>query len=606
MSLKNKLNKSLTTTMVLLTLSPTLSVYADDVPEEMQDIWDEMEDNDVRDIENIEEAQQELEEDRTNTELQGEDIQDLIEAQEHSLEELMDEISRREKEIFELIGELEEVELEIEELQSDINEKNEEIEEMESLIDETTKELEEKIDIYEANLEIAKSRAKTLQTNEEGTFGLYIDAVMGAEGLSDILGRMNAVRTVIGAHNDFMEGVMEQATEIEEMKISLQEQNDALNEERSEIEEMEVAAKERQEELEEEQESIETLAQELEEEREAVRLAYEDNLDEMESINETLEGQELFAEMLEAESERRAEEEEVLALLIEEMERAESSGDAVVTTSSSGTDLTSRIRSGRRDPEVVSQVLQGASEQMGVPYVWGGTSPSGFDCSGLVQYVYRDAGINLPRTSQQQAQAGTPVSLSNAQPGDLLFWSNGGRVYHVAIYIGGGEYIHTPRPGRNVSIGNVRSFTPSSARRVVDNVSTENAAEWDSSNNNNVSTNQQNSSSSESRGDLIGEFRATSYAVGDGLTPNTFTRDGTDVSNSIHGPDGHRIIATDPSVIPLGTTVRVVMPNGEEFTATARDTGSAINGNIIDVLVSSPNEARQFGRQSGIRVYSVD
>jgi len=104
-----------------------------------------------------------------------------------------------------------------------------------------------------------------------------------------------------------------------------------------------------------------------------------------------------------------------------------------------------------------------------------------------------------------------------------------------------------------------------------------------------------------SNGTYLGTFEATAYAIGDGLTPNTYTRDGTDVSNTIYGPDGHRIIATDPNVIPTGTVVRVTI-NGNSFVATARDTGSAINGNIIDILVSSPDEAYSFGRQHGIEV----
>lgn len=112
--------------------------------------------------------------------------------------------------------------------------------------------------------------------------------------------------------------------------------------------------------------------------------------------------------------------------------------------------------------------------------------------------------------------------------------------------------------------------------------------------------------SSNSSGQFLGDFSATSYALGDGLTPNTFTRDGTDVSSGMHGPDGHRIIAVDPNVIPLGTVVRVELPNGESFIATARDTGGAINGYKIDIFVGRDiSSANSFGRQSGIKVYKL-
>lgn len=91
-----------------------------------------------------------------------------------------------------------------------------------------------------------------------------------------------------------------------------------------------------------------------------------------------------------------------------------------------------------------------ASNFLGVPYVWGGTSPSGFDCSGLVYYVYAHFGINLPRTSQAQQNVGVPVSRSQLQPGDLVFF--GSPAHHVGIYVGNGSFINAPRTGRNVSI----------------------------------------------------------------------------------------------------------------------------------------------------------
>lgn len=117
----------------------------------------------------------------------------------------------------------------------------------------------------------------------------------------------------------------------------------------------------------------------------------------------------------------------------------------------------------------------------------------------------------------------------------------------------------------------------------------------------------ENTPSQESQGgNFIGEFQATAYAVGAWGVPGTETRDGTDISNTIHGADGHRIIATDPSVIPLGSVVRVVLPNGEEFTATSRDTGGRIQGQIIDILFATPEEATQFGRQNGIEIYRID
>jgi cell wall-associated NlpC family hydrolase len=89
-----------------------------------------------------------------------------------------------------------------------------------------------------------------------------------------------------------------------------------------------------------------------------------------------------------------------------------------------------------------SAIVSIAMRYVGVPYVSGGSSPSGFDCSGLTQYVYAQVGINLPRTSSAQRYAGTVVSASAAKPGDLI-WTPG----HVAIYAGNGMQIDAPKPG---------------------------------------------------------------------------------------------------------------------------------------------------------------
>jgi hypothetical protein len=106
-----------------------------------------------------------------------------------------------------------------------------------------------------------------------------------------------------------------------------------------------------------------------------------------------------------------------------------------------------------------------AETYLGVPYVWGGESRSGIDCSGLVQATYHSLGINLPRVAADQQHAGRPVaSLAQAQPGDLLFF--GDPAYHVAIYLGHNQLIESPEPGKTVHITDVYQ-TPTSIRRVI-------------------------------------------------------------------------------------------------------------------------------------------
>jgi hypothetical protein len=117
-----------------------------------------------------------------------------------------------------------------------------------------------------------------------------------------------------------------------------------------------------------------------------------------------------------------------------------------------------------------SAVVQAASKYLGVPYAWGGTDAStGFDCSGLVQQVYSDLGIDLPRTSSQQATSGRAVaSLDEAQPGDLVFYdysSSRPGIDHVGIYIGNGQMIAAPQEGEVVQVQDVG--TPTVIRRVL-------------------------------------------------------------------------------------------------------------------------------------------
>jgi len=102
-----------------------------------------------------------------------------------------------------------------------------------------------------------------------------------------------------------------------------------------------------------------------------------------------------------------------------------------------------------------NSVLAYASNFLGIPYVWGGTSPLGFDCSGFTQYVFLHFGVNLPRVSEDQQNVGTLVSRANLQPGDLVFF--GTPAHHVGIYVGNGKMINAPHTGSVIRIQTLNS-----------------------------------------------------------------------------------------------------------------------------------------------------
>ncbi|MEU7181410.1 MULTISPECIES: C40 family peptidase [Streptomyces] len=110
-----------------------------------------------------------------------------------------------------------------------------------------------------------------------------------------------------------------------------------------------------------------------------------------------------------------------------------------------------------------------AMSQLGKPYSWGGNGPNSYDCSGLVQQAYRRAGISVPRVADAQYRAGTPISRSQLRRGDLVFWSSSGSSYgihHVAIYLGNGQYLEAPRPGKNVRVSSFSYYNPNMYARV--------------------------------------------------------------------------------------------------------------------------------------------
>ena len=118
--------------------------------------------------------------------------------------------------------------------------------------------------------------------------------------------------------------------------------------------------------------------------------------------------------------------------------------------------------------DVRVELCEYAKQFVGNPYVWGGTSlTKGADCSGFVLSVFAKYGISLPHSSRAQANSGTRIKMSEAKPGDLVFYAKGGRINHVAIYIGGGQVISASSPKTGIRIASAYYRTPVAVARIL-------------------------------------------------------------------------------------------------------------------------------------------
>ncbi|MFE2425688.1 C40 family peptidase [Streptomyces sp. NPDC059373] len=137
---------------------------------------------------------------------------------------------------------------------------------------------------------------------------------------------------------------------------------------------------------------------------------------------------------------------------------------AAASRSSARTSLTSTSSSATGSIAAVIGFLQA---QVGKSYVYGASGPSSYDCSGLTKAAFATIGVDLPRTAAEQSTVGTAVSVSNVQVGDLLFWGGRGSAYHVAVYVGNGEYLDAANPSKGVVIQKMAYYMPTSAVRVA-------------------------------------------------------------------------------------------------------------------------------------------
>lgn len=290
----------------------------------------------------------------------------------------------------------------------------------------------ERLDRSERDLKVAYERLNNRVVNiyQNGRVGL-LDALLGAESFNEFVNRIHLLTLVGEEDSDVLQQVGTYRDEVAARRTKL------------------AADQARQKEL-----VAETAAASAEVEK---KLAERKRL---------LAGKEQQVAQLEREEEARqrklAEQAAEAARLASQRARQQS-----VSTKPSSATKTKTAAPSRNVPASAlgSPVVEVAMQYVGVPYVWGGASPSGFDCSGLVKYAFGQLGVSLPHSSRALFDVGVAVAREDLRPGDLVFF--GSPIHHVGIYVGGGNMVHAPYTGANVRVNSISRSNYTGARRIL-------------------------------------------------------------------------------------------------------------------------------------------
>ncbi|MGF3226488.1 NlpC/P60 family protein [Facklamia sp. P12932] len=412
-------------------------------------------------------------------------------------------------------NQIETIKEEAEQLQNSISDDNQTIE----LLNQEIEELQEMIDKRQ---ELIAEQAVAIQ--EKGGTTNYLNILASSESLSDFVGRMDVIIKLVSSNKDLLNSQKEDMASVEAKKVATEKAKATKVDKMISLEalkgdlEVETASAElayaeltRQAELAEENrlaleaeaaafeavtqvaiiENTQAVEEAVVESSEDVVTSEVAPLETIETSQETTQTAEVSYEVV-ASLETIESEEAVVTTQavetslepIETTQAIETTVAPVETTQVVETSLepleTTAVEVIATTAEVIEEVqapdlsyntgslIGNAEKYIGIPYVWGGKSPAGFDCSGFVQYVFKETyGMEIGGWTGAQENAGTRISIDQAQAGDLYFWGSPGGTYHVALATGGGNYIHASQPGTPLGYSNISTFTPSFAVRVL-------------------------------------------------------------------------------------------------------------------------------------------
>lgn len=308
------------------------------------------------------------------------------------------QIKKLQEELTKLQQEIDEKVKVFKQVQADIKEVDASIAETQKRIEQRSKILSERMAAYQA---------------QDNTVGVYLNVVLEAKSFADLMDRVVAVKTLMDADQELVDQQEADKASLEQQKATLDEKQQELQKQFQELQ---------QKESEMEVKKAENEAKSLALKAEIATKQEEERL----------------------EAERKAAEEEAARL------RALQAATPVIqATQNNGGGEPQKIIVGSGAGTVSSgDAISTAKQFLGRPYVWGGSNPStGFDCSGLVQWSYKQAGVSLPRTASQQYLATQRISAGEARVGDLVFFSYGSGVAHVGIYLGNNTMIDAQNNG---------------------------------------------------------------------------------------------------------------------------------------------------------------
>ena len=407
-----------------------------------------------------------------------------------SADELTEKIQQQEEKVNELSGRVESAEAVLAEVQAEIAaaenratellaqrvDTNEKID----LLEEEIAQLQVVIDQREDQL---KEQARSVQINGSNTN--YMNFIFASESLTDLIARVDVVTTMVSANKSLVEQQVQDQQAVENKKVETEEKLNEIISMTYELEEL----KGQLEVKNIEQESAVAALNAEKASAEEDRLAFIAEKEEADRrAAEEAERQRIAEEaaIAAAEEALRVEQEAAQTVIAVTNNRETVTAATQTTTNNTTTNTTNNSpaistpvieekveviieeKSAPSLPAPSGDVIGVAYKYLGVPYVYGGKTPSGFDCSGFTAYVFREAyGIEIGGWTGSQQYAGSQISVSQSQAGDLLFWGPKGSPYHVAISLGNGQYIHAPDEGGVVEVNSTRYFTPSFAVRVA-------------------------------------------------------------------------------------------------------------------------------------------